>query len=323
MSNNGKLIKVESNNILTRPTTLLTEDLKIYESHYNQLLNFITYDSGNVAISVDGILTFGLAVGSFEEKRRKVAKILGKYAEALLVNQCNNKDNVNRYFARQARFGNKSPNDFLNNFVAIGTGLHETDLNYHSHYQPNETQRDVVWVDKRHVLSLLTIPKRSGAIAGLQIKVSYNWRYVTREISDYAYPIVYFDMNDDWEQLDQYIQRKKRDNEPGFHRVTLVPKTDYTEDVKKSLRWFERQLIDIIDGKLTIRHLVERAKAEDDAELAHALTKSKRSYGHVLLTVSSVEDARKIIKEQREAEIRREETFEHLRTVARNILNRG
>lgn len=331
MSKNGKLIKVESLSRRTNTTKLITDDLEIQaieSTHYNQLLNLITHDSGNVTISVDGTLTFGLIYATHEEQKRKVAKLLGKYAEALLVSHCNNKPSVNRFFARQARFGNKSPNKFLNHYVAIGTGLYETEVNplYRSHYQPNETQRDVVWVDKRDVLSLLHLPNRH-AIAGLQVKVSYYWRNVTREISNYAYPIVYFDMNNDWKDLDEYIKRKKRDGAPGFDKVTLVPIHDYTEKIREELIWLEGKLIDIIDGKLTIRELVERAKDEDDAELAHALTRSTGSDSHILLTVSSVEEARKIIRAereaQREAEERRRKTIEHLRKVAVDMMTRG
>lgn len=76
-----------------------------------------------------------------------VARIVGSLAEVLVVNYCKTKPVINRVLARYARFGERD-NKTLDNYVAIGTGSKITQKEYPQHYQPHDTQRDVIWVDK-------------------------------------------------------------------------------------------------------------------------------------------------------------------------------
>lgn len=322
MDENNRLIRIETDNFLTKSTSLF-ESKTIVKTHYNKLLQLMTNEGDILVTRADQSLSAGLQLSDKDTVHHKVSVLLGKYAEAIMVMQCNNHPSINRYFARIARLGRLSSNDYLNNFVAIGTGLYSTDNNpnYSHHHQPNERQRDIVWVDKRELLSLLTIPKKPGAIAGIQIKVSYNWRNVLKkDITRYRFPILYFDMNNDWDRLDGYIKQKKKDSEitgdTKFNNINLVPKNEYTDAMEDILKWFEKKLIAIVEGKLTIEKLIEMARIEEDAALGHALTEMPKTEEQALILARSIKEAEK----QRELEIEREKRVRnHIDDLARGL----
>ena len=246
--------------------------------------------------TADPILNQLLYGSDLQSVKSKVAILLGKYAEALMVMTCNQDDSFNRHFARKARFGKKSPNDYLNHFVAIGTGSAKTKDNYRMHYQYSESQRDIVWVDKRDVLQLLTIPKKRGAVAGLQLKVSYDWRNLKSKLTQYYYPILYFSMNNDWDDLNDYINQKKKDRVPEYDNVELVEMNSYTQELLQTLFYFEKQLTDLFERRCSITYLIDKAKAERQTAVGHALSKLQNAQDECLVTAHSSEEARKLLE---------------------------
>lgn len=237
--------------------------------------------------------------------KAKVAILLGKYAEAIMVMNCNGDDRFNRHFARIARGGQKraTTNNFLDNFTAISTGAQKTKREYRKHYQYSESQRDIVWVDNRDIEALLTRPRTRGDIAGIQLKVSYDWKNLKSSLTQYYYPILYFSMNDDWNDLNDYINQMKKDGVRDFDHVKLVPIDDYSNDVLKTLEYFEFLLTELINGKLSISYLIEQAQAENSSAIGHAITGLRSTEDEILLTSSVL----RVIEREKEWRRQREE----------------
>jgi len=240
-----------------------------------------------------------------QNTRAKVAILLGKYAEAIMVMNCNGDDSFNRHFARIARGGQKraTKNKFLDNFTAISTGSQKTKRLFRRHYQYSESQRDIVWVDNRHLEELLTRPRKRGDIAGIQLKVSYDWKNLKNSLTQYYYPILYFSMSDDWNDLNDYINQMKNDGVRDFDHVELVPIDDYSNEVLKTLEYFEYLLTELINGELSIRYLIDQAQAENSSAIGHAITGLRSTEDEILLTSSVV----RVIEREKEWRRQREE----------------
>lgn len=300
-----QIVKIESTPRIIKRTSLFDKGFRFIDQ--TDILLNLMQEHGDITLdkaTADPILnSLHLQKSDTQSTRSKVAILLGKYAEALMVMNCNQNDSFNRHFARKARFGNKSPNDFLNNFVAIGTGSTLTKANYRMHYQYSESQRDIVWVDKRDLLQLLTIPKRHGATAGLQIKVSYDWKSLKNKVTQYYYPILYFSMNDDWHELSDYIDIKKEEGDPDYEKVTLLPMDDYSDKILDMLYLFEDQLEKLIEGKITLKYLIEKSIEEKQTALGHALSRLPGSEHGCIISAKSIQEAREV------EEIERKERF--------------
>lgn len=310
-----QIVKIESTNRIVKRTSFFEKDF-CFIGKTDLLLNLmqeyedITIDQA----TTDPILNSLLVRSDNQTIRSKVAFLLAKYAEALMVIYCNENDSFNRHFARKARFGRKSPNDFLDNFTAISTGSAKTKENYQMHYQYSESQRDIVWVDKRDVIQLLTIPKKHGATAGLQIKVSYDWKNLKSKITQYYYPILYFSMSNDWHELNDYINLKK-DQDPNYEKVTLLPMDDYSNYLLNTLFFFQTHLINLIEGRCNIEYLIQKSIEERATAVGHALSKLPNVENECLIAAKTIQEAREIN--------RREQISSNLRRIALDILDRG
>lgn len=294
---NDKIVKIESSTRRIKTTSLFDRGFSFVGK--TDLLINLMQEHGDITIdqaTADPILNQLLYGSDLQSVKAKVAILLGKYAEALMVMTCNEKDNFNRHFARQARFGKTSPNAFLDNFVAIGTGATKTKDNYRMHYQYSESQRDVVWVDKRDVIQLLTIPRKRGAVAGLQLKVSYDWRNLKSKLTQYYYPILYFSMNNDWDDLNDYINLKKKDQVPEYDNVTLLKMDSYSLELLHTLFYFQKELTKLIVGTYSIEYLIDKAIAEKETAVGHALSKLPNAQDECLITANSIDEAREILR---------------------------
>lgn len=312
------LVKVEDTLRIVKRTDLI--DRYFQFSRYSDLLFDVMNENGDIIINSNSqepvFSSLHLLKSDRQTTRAKVAILLGKYAEAIMVMNCNGDDRFNRHFARIARGGQKraTTNNFLNNFTAISTGSHKTKREFRRHYQYSESQRDIVWVDNRDVGALLTRPRTRGDIAGIQLKVSYDWKNLKNSLTQYYYPILYFSMNDDWNDLNDYINQKKNDGFQDFDHVNLVPIDDYSNDVLETLEYFEYLLTELINGELSISYLIEQAKAEHKSAIGHAITGLFYTEDEILLTASALRAV------EREEEWRRQRE-EMRNTNLRDLLN--
>lgn len=292
---NDQIVKIESSPKIIKRTSFFEKDFG-FIGKYDLLFNLMQ-EYGDITIdqaTTDPILNGLLWTSDTQTVKARVAILLGKYAEALMVMSCNESDSFNRYFARKARFGRKSPNDYLDNFTAIGTGSPRTKEEYRMHYQYSESQRDIVWVDKRDVIQLLTVPKKRGAVAGLQLKVSYDWKNLKGKLTQYYYPILYLSMSDDWDDLNDYINQKKKDGVPEYEKVSLLEINGYSSDLINSMYFFEKELINLIEGKYTIKYLIDKTIAERETAIGHALSQLPDANQECLISAKTLQEARAI-----------------------------
>jgi len=188
-------------------------------------------------------------------------KLLGKIAEALIVKACHKSIYENRNWAKYARRGqNRVPQ--LDQFIAVGTGLHSTfDSRYVTKHNPNDTQRDILWVNKERIHEQMMMinnqSKNSGNPAGLQIKVSRNgFNYVYRKDiarSKYEVPLVYFDLGNDFQDLANAIYREDRDIGIGYD---FIRGADISFDIHEQLYSYYFLLKSILKGVFPIHNLL-------------------------------------------------------------------
>jgi hypothetical protein len=224
-------------------------DLLIQESYISENLGLIQFLTGN--------------------SHADATRLIGNLAEALVVEYCNKYPDVNRALARYARLGVKRTT-FLDNYIAIGTGSKITQSRYPSHYQPQDTQRDIIWVDKNDIskqLACMGGSRNSVKPAGLQVKASHNGKYVLSSISDYYYPILYFDLKDDWESV-KNAAIKANPN------ATLIHPDEIMREIKEHLKGYFTVVIDIIEGRISIQDVIQQSMYSGDAPLLAGIAAS-------------------------------------------------
>lgn len=140
-----------------------------------------------------------------------IFNLLGKIAEAVIVERCHKDNRINECFIKVARRGTRMPSEsFSSKYTAIGTGLLSTQKQYPQYWYPQDTQRDVIWVEKQSnmLLQQLKCTPTTGCSAGIQVKVSSNGMgYVYQPLIKhvYYYPLVYFGVNGDFTQIAQTL----------------------------------------------------------------------------------------------------------------------
>jgi hypothetical protein len=124
---------------------------------------------------------------------------LGKIAEAIIVKRCAESDDVNyRLFCIAT--GKKARRDTAKQFTACGTSLIETKNNHKYLHNPQDTQRDIIFINSNDVPALMSnATPIAGQCAGLQIKTSKNIiDYILYDIVDmrYCVPIICYPLTD-------------------------------------------------------------------------------------------------------------------------------
>ena len=284
-------------NPLDGPNTgsIITNLYSSEPTYYNTMVDFLISEN-HIGSNLQLLIVSGPNV------HKRAAQILGFLAEAVLVQQCNASPEINHYIANSARFAKRLNNAYVDRYTAIVTGLKSTENHplYYFHHQPHEKQTDVIWVDKRNARSLLMQPNTigfGGIPAGLQVKVSFDWKNVgyKPEFSKYGHPIMYFDMNNDWSYLNSYIQSKKTefsfDPLSQWHQVHLIQPNEITEGIKQQLWWMYGKLVDLINGEITPKYLIDMAKAEGMSAVGAAITGGEQ----LIITKKAVQESEHIL----------------------------
>ena len=174
-----------------------------------QLADILVDETGTIRFDENGAALSEIIDG--KNPRNTAMKILGKVAEAVVVRNCVNNPVINKRWLDKARRG-ISRSDVASRFRAIGTGLHSTKREYPHKYSPSDPQRDIIWMDsKGQVANIIGSGIVSSIQAGLQIKVSGNGvNYVQRAMvkGQYEVPVVYFPINDDFDQIVNNLRKK-------------------------------------------------------------------------------------------------------------------
>jgi hypothetical protein len=205
------------------------------------------------------ILKQEIIINSIETFREIGTKLIGKIAESLVVKCCNEDRDLNRYLAMYSRFG-KNKAQSLDNYSAVALGSMVTKQKYNHHYHPGNTQHDIIWVandDPINQLLCISSTLRAGQTAGIQVKVSNNMNYVTQNAEKYKCPILYFDLEDDWEQANSIISKK-------YNEFKLIPRNKALNRIKNELQQYLCLAIDIYRGDCSLKELLQHAEQQKD-----------------------------------------------------------
>lgn len=259
MQNDGKVLEIQSlADFLAEPDPLALAavygntflDLLLQESYVTEELQLKQVLTGN--------------------PHADATRLCGNLAEALVVKYCNTHPEINRILARYARFGDRE-DQRLDNYIAIGTASKITQSAYAQHYQPNDTQRDLIWIDRTDGTKQLNCVGGTGMAstpAGLQVKASHDGMgYVFPSVKNYFYPILYFDLKDDWHDVNKALVSA------GI-QATLIHPDSIMSEIKAQLQGYYRMVVAIIEGKLTVAQIAEHARETGDSALLAGLTAS-------------------------------------------------
>lgn len=225
----------------------------------NSLIDILDKEFGLIDVDSKGLLKHKILHLNTYDLHITVMRLLGKIAEAVIVDECNKNIFANRKWGRVARRGRRVHKS-LDSFKAIGTGLKSTQNNHSTKYNPADTQRDIIWINKENekneLLQIGSNPN-SAISAGLQIKVSHDgFKYIYRSDiarGKYEVPLIYFDLSNDYIKLTNAIYKEELDIEIGYDIVRGYDISSEIHDLLISYYWL---IYELIDGKLNINQLV-------------------------------------------------------------------
>jgi len=204
---------------------------------------------------------------------RTAMQLLGRIAEAIIVRNCNRDCSVNqRYFsiARKKRAMQKTADKFF----ALGTGLNYTKINYSKHYNPSDTQRDIIWINDNSEIAIMKnqdeYSTTSAKIAGLQIKATKDGiKYVLPDIIQdrYDVPIIYFDIENDYHKI---LSKIYKDTNLNLEYDIIHPNEIDPQGYDEFLHYVDL-VYAMVNGKLHPEDLVIGANNSGDLIMKNAL----------------------------------------------------
>ena len=205
---------------------------------------------------------------------RSVRRLLGKIAEAIIVRDCREFEEVNiKWFSIARR--KRAKRSTASRYIALGTGLLYTKNNYATFYNPSDPQRDIIWVNPETKMTSIMPQDRitEATVAGLQIKVSTNGiSYVYPEVINkrYEVPLVYFDLNRDFDEIAQRLYEERRDVIIGedFISARAVDFEEYEELVD-----YIELVRGLITGRISSDYLIN-VQGQNDEILRTAILSS-------------------------------------------------
>ncbi|WP_208457259.1 hypothetical protein [Burkholderia vietnamiensis] len=212
-------------------------------------------------------------------------RLIGSIAECLVVDICHKHRDANRILGMHARFGSR-PSPKLDEYVAVATGSMRAKRFYQQHYNPSDTQRDVIWVEKENSQNqLLCLPNNnttSAKPAGLQIKASHDGiRYVLPTIQTYHYPVLYFDLDGDWAK----VREAMIDQNIACH---LINPDSIHHELRHVLQAYFDIVLALIDGRTTIQQVISYSKYNMDSALGAGIDGSELTNSPQIILPSSV-----------------------------------
>ena len=200
-------------------------------------------------------------------KNQIIMQNLGRIAESVIVRRCAKDEKINQKWMEIASSRRRVQPDIARKFKAVGTGLKLTrDINKFV-YNPNDTQKDIIWVNKEDARFMVNGSSSvAGNEAGIQVKVSKDGlMYIYPDIINtrYEVPLVYFDLNNDYRLVfikahNWFWQRNKvaLNKLPCF----FIRGGDIDPDAHKEIMNYTEIINALIKGKLREEDFVKYAK---------------------------------------------------------------
>lgn len=249
-----------------------TSNIQILKFMYgNQLFDLLFNDLNVISYTENKDLILRVVLQS--DINKTAMQLLGRIAESIIVKNCRKDHCVNqKYFsiARKKQAKQKTSDKFL----AIGTGLNYTKINYGKYYNPTDTQRDIVWITRNGDLAIMKDNDKhsttAAKIAGLQVKASKNGvKYVLPDIiqNRYDVPIIYFDVENDYQKILRKLYEGKNIN---FCYKIIHPNEVDSSGYNEFLSYV-KLVYAMLDGKLKPKDLIFSADNIDDVVMKNAL----------------------------------------------------
>ncbi|WP_312652625.1 hypothetical protein [Aminipila sp.] len=265
---NGKIIHSQPFDEFTYGT----KNIEIQKVMYGrQLLDLLVDDLNVIRYSENRRLILGVILQS--DINRTAMQLLGRIAETIIVRNCNRDCAVNqRYFsiARKKRAKQKTADKFF----ALGTGLNYTKINYSKHYNPSDTQRDIIWINDNSELAIMKnqdeYSTTSAKIAGLQIKATKDGiKYVLPDIIQdrYDVPIIYFDIENDYHKI---LSKIYKDTNLDLEYDIIHPNEIDPRGYDEFLHYVDL-VYAMVNGKLHPEDLIVGANNSGDLLMKNAL----------------------------------------------------
>lgn len=230
----------------------------------NELVDILLYDHGMIRYKNNEL---SLSTIFRVNPRNTIMNILGKIGESVVVQRCKKDEALNLKLLRIASEKQVQKNTALEYF-AIGTGFQSTKEKHPFIYNPDDTQRDIIWINKdgQHFQR-----KESTAVggvdAGLQIKVSSNgMKYVYKDILEgkYEVPVIYFDMGNDFSKVYNRVVEEllKRNDVLSQERLKYLSKRflsgrDIDLECYDELTYYRHLIAALINGEIKIEDLIQ------------------------------------------------------------------
>ena len=267
--NSPLVIAVQNNNGILVPIQGLDQflygdkDLRILCSLYGQSLFDILYDDHGLIRYEDN--KFALSKIIALDTNRTVMSIAGKVGESVVVRRCKQYANLNLLWMRIAS-GKQVQRSTAIRYRAVGTGFKSTERDYPKVYNPQDTQRDIIWLDDegfRYQIAGST--STAGIDAGLQVKVSTDgMRYVYHDVLDsiYEIPLVYFDLNNDYGIVYRRVQQElnRRGENTRNLQDWFISGREIDPDAFDEIEYYTDMIRALVKGRLTVDSLINRAE---------------------------------------------------------------
>ena len=263
------VIAVQNNNGILVPIQGLEQflygdrDLRILcLLHGRELFDILYDDHGLIRYDEN---KFALSKIIEMDTNRTVMSIMGKVGESVIVRRCTQYANLNLQWMRIAS-GRQVQRITATRYRAVGTGFKSTERSYPKAYNPNDTQRDIIWIDEQgYHYQMSGSTGTAGIDAGLQVKVSTNgMSYVYRDVLDAVYevPLVYFDLNGDYGHVYRNVQRELNSRgEPSRNlQDWFISGRDIDPDAYDEIEYYTDMVRALIRGRLRIEDLLNRAE---------------------------------------------------------------
>lgn len=195
-------------------------------------------------------------------------RLIGSIAESLVVNLCNTYPEVNRTLGMYARFG-KILHKKLDDYIAVATGSMRAKNYFWQHYNPSDTQRDIIWVERDNTENQLLCISSNNSVsakpAGLQVKASHDGlNYVLPTIQNYHYPVLYFDLNGDWGTVQKAVFL-------SHPNAVLINPCDIQHEIKYILKGYFDIIVALLRNEISIQQVINQSKHMGDSVLSSGI----------------------------------------------------
>lgn len=202
-------------------------------------------------------------------KNQIIMQKLGRIAESVIVRRCSRDEKLNQKWMGVASLRNRVSLDKAKEFKAYGTGLGSTRRKCVLAYNPSDTQKDIIWVNKEDARFMVNGSSSvAGNEAGIQVKVSQNGaNYVFQDVVNrrYGVPLVYFDLSDDYHKL--FVDAQNYfidvfDNTSALNDLAcyFIRGRDIDPDAHYEIGFYSEIISALIEGKLREEDFVKCAK---------------------------------------------------------------